>query len=157
MESPEEQEGYKTRGTEIPAWRPMTGLPLALSWAADGHTRFGRRSRGACTTLLRRAHLPMGVLQAKAQQCWLPKRAELPWKSKYRAPGPLTPAPRAGRGSCAVGHRQHPAPCAPAGTPADGQLLAGAAPLQRETALRCWLERLGSMGGRETSVQAWDS
>ncbi|XP_057896640.1 uncharacterized protein LOC131093491 [Melospiza georgiana] len=30
--------------------------------------------------------LPMGVLQAKAQQCWLPQRAELSWKSKYRAP-----------------------------------------------------------------------
>lgn len=108
-ESPEEQEGTKgkTRGTEIPVWRPTARLPLALSWAADGHTRFGRRSRGACTTLLTRAHLPVGVLQAKAQQCWLPRRAELSWKSKYGAPGPPTPAPRAGRGSCAVGHRQH--------------------------------------------------
>lgn len=108
MESPEEQEGYKTRAREIPVWRPTAGVPLALSWAADGHTRFSRRSRGACSTLLTRAHLPEGVLPAKAQPCWLPRRAELSWKSKYGAPGPPTPAPRAGRGSCAVGHQQHP-------------------------------------------------
>lgn len=95
MESPEEQEGYKTRAREIPVWRPTAGVPLALSWAADGHTRFRRRSRGACSTLLTRAHLPEGVLQAKAQPCWLPRRAELSWKSKYGAPGPPTPASRA--------------------------------------------------------------
>lgn len=44
MGSPEEQEGYRARGTETPVWAPMTGVPLARSWAADGHTRFGRRS-----------------------------------------------------------------------------------------------------------------
>lgn len=42
-----------------------------------------------------------------------------------------------------MGHWQHPP-----------QLLAWAAPPQRQTAQRCWLERLGGMGGRETPLQA---
>lgn len=41
--------------------------------------------------------------------------------------------------------------------PADGQLLVWAAPLQRETAQRCWLERLRSVGGRETLLQAGEA
>lgn len=135
--------------------RDPPGLPLALGWAADGHTRIGRRSPGACTTLITRAHFPVGVLQTKAWQCWLPRRAELSWKSKYGARGSPTPAPRAGRGSCAVGHLQHPPPKSSCLHPSRWAAGGMGCPLQRETARRCWLERSGSMGRWETSLQDW--
>lgn len=135
-------------------WR-WAGLQVDTQGLAGGQRR-------ACTTLLTRAPLPAGVLQAQAQHCWLPRAAELSWKSKYGAPGTPTPAPGAGRGCCAVGHWQHsPQNPAPAPQPRGRGCPSAKGKQLRDAAWRDWgaweegklPSRLGAAEGRAAQVK----
>lgn len=132
MGSPEEQE-QGNRDTNVGTHdRSALGPELGCRWTHQVWQKVMRNLHHPT----KQSPLPLGVLQAKARQCCSPKGLNCPGNQS-------TEHPKDGRGSCAVGHWQHPP-----------QLLARAAPLQRETA-HSWLDRLGSVGGRETPLQAW--